>query len=229
MGEPVARPRVGCLGADPGCGPHRRDHRHLVLHAVEDHDQRRPHENAVGEAETVRLLVRQPLDQPHRVVAHVTENAGRHGRKLGRQRDRGFSEERAERGERGQGRGRKVFGVRLRRPIDLGCRAIGPPHQIGVAADDGVAAAGRTAFDRFQQETVRPLRRELEHDRDRRFEVGDEPRPSDLRRALIVAAREAWKVRLDGVSAAFRVELRDGGFRRAHGSSSLPASLARAF
>src|SRR5262245_58691327 len=71
--------------------------------------------------------------------------------------------------------------------------------------------------------------RELEHDRDRCFQVGDEPRPSNLRLALIVATREAWKVRLDGMSPALRVELRDGGFRRAHCSSSLPASLPRAF
>ena len=89
----------------------------------------------------------------------------------------------------GKGEGAKSSGS------DCGVRLISAVAPLAatpdrVAADDGVAAAGRTAFDRLE-ETVRPLMRELEHDRDRRFEVGDEPRPSDLRRALIVAAREA--------------------------------------
>ena len=41
--------------------------------------------------------------------------------------------------------------VRLRPAIDLRLIAVRAPHDVGRDADDGVASANRTAFDRFQQ------------------------------------------------------------------------------
>ena len=49
--QAVCRSAIGRLGADPRHWPDRRHHGHLVLHRIEDDDQRRPHENAVGQAE----------------------------------------------------------------------------------------------------------------------------------------------------------------------------------
>jgi hypothetical protein len=42
----------------------------------------------------------------------------------------------------------------------------------------------------------------LQHDGDGCLEVGDKPRPSHLRRALIVTPRKGRKIRLDRVSPA---------------------------
>ena len=53
--EPLQRSLVGLLGADLRLRPHRRDEADLVLHGVEDDDQRRAHQHAVGHAEVVRL------------------------------------------------------------------------------------------------------------------------------------------------------------------------------
>ena len=63
------------------------------------------------------FLVRQMFDQPHRVIAHIAEDAGRHGRKLRRQRDGRLGKQRPERGKRRQRRGRKAIRVRLRRAV----------------------------------------------------------------------------------------------------------------
>ena len=118
--QPVGGPRVGRLGADAGRRPHRRHHGHLVLHRVEDHDQGRPHQDAVGKAKRIGLGRRQILDQPHRVVAHIAEDAGGHGRQLRRKLDGGFGKQRAERGKRRQRRRREGRCVGLRRAVHFG-------------------------------------------------------------------------------------------------------------
>ena len=226
--EPVCRAGIGGLGAHPGSGSHRRHHRHLIPDAVEDDDQRRAHQDAVGKAEPVRRLRREVFDQPHRVVAHIAENAGGHGRQLGRQGDGRLRQQRPERSKRGQRRGRERVRVRLGRAVDLGLGPVGAPDEIRLAADDGIAAARGAPFHQLQKEAVRPLMRELQHGRDRGLQIGDQPRPGHLRHALVVTARETGKVRLDGVAPALLRQGRDGGGSSAHGVSSLPISLARA-
>ena len=128
----------------------------------------------------------------------------------------------------GNGEGAKAFGSDCGRTVDLGLGAVGAPDQIGLAADDGIAAARGAPLHQLQKKAVRPLMRELQHGRDRRLQIGNQPRPGHLRHALVVTAREAGKVRLDGVAPALLRQGRDGGGSSAHGVSSLPISLARA-
>src|SRR5680860_1817153 len=76
--EPLRGARIGRLGAHAWCGPHRRHHGHLVFDGIEDHDQRRPHHDAVRQIERVELVAGQILDQTHRVIAHIAEDARGH-------------------------------------------------------------------------------------------------------------------------------------------------------
>src|SRR3546814_19479325 len=62
---------------------------------------------------------------------------------------------------------------------------IGAPDEIGLTADDGIAAPRVAAFDRLQQEAVQPVMRDFQHGRDRGLEIGNETSPGHLRRALV--------------------------------------------
>ena len=57
--------------------------------------------------------------------------------------------------------------------VDLGAVARGAEHQVGGKADQAVAAAGRAAFDRFEQEVAAPRLDQLQRGRDRGFGIGD--------------------------------------------------------
>ena len=81
--------------------------------------------------------------------------------------------------------------------LNLGIAAAHAPYLARLDADDRVAAAHRAAFDRFQQEAVRPPGRQLEHCRYRRLEVGNQTRPDHLCLAGIVGARKLGDARLD--------------------------------
>ena len=72
----------------------------LALDAVDDEDDRGADHQRVGQAERVRVDVRQALDQAHHVVAEVAEQAGGHRRQLGRQGDAALGDQRAQAGER---------------------------------------------------------------------------------------------------------------------------------
>ena len=146
--QPVSGSAVGHLGTDARRRPDRRHHGHFVLHRVEDDDQRRTHEDAVRQVKQIRLGRGQMLDQPHRVVAHIAENACGHRRQRRRKRDRQLGKQRPQRLQRRLRRGGEGRRVGLRRTIHLGAGAIGPPDQVRLAADDGIAAAHGAAFDR---------------------------------------------------------------------------------
>ena len=75
--------------------------------------------------------------------------------------------------------------------------ADGAPDQVGLEADDRIAAAHGAAFDRFEQEAHRPAVGDLQEGRDRRLEVGDQRGPDHLRLAARVAFRELCCLRLD--------------------------------
>jgi hypothetical protein len=86
-------------GDDPRHRAHRRDDGELVLDIVEHRDDRRAQEQAVGQAEDVRIGVGQPFHQPHHVVAHVAEQACRHRRQPRRQLYPGLLDDGAQRSE----------------------------------------------------------------------------------------------------------------------------------
>jgi hypothetical protein len=97
VGQALAGPRVGGAGCHPVARPYGRDHGHLVFDPVEDGDHRRPHEQAVGKGEGVRVGARQALHQAHGVVAQVSDQARGHRRQAGRQVDPRFLDQLLER------------------------------------------------------------------------------------------------------------------------------------
>lgn len=227
--QPLSGSRIGSLRADPWGWTHRGYDAKLVLHAVEDHDQRGPHENAVGQAEVVGLAVGQVLDQPHRIVAHIAENAGRHGRQRLGQCDLGFGQQRAQALKRRLRGRRERIPVGLGAAVDFGLVALRPPNHIRFAADDRVAAAIGTALDGLEQKAVGPLVCDLEHGGDGRFQIGHEARPDHLRHALVIEARERREVRLHRGRTKIGQGRTHRSWRRTHGSSPLPVSLASAW
>ena len=188
---------IGRLGGDARLGAHRRHQRHLVLHGIEDRDDRRPHEEAVGQAERVRILVRQALHQPHHVVAHITEDAGRHRRQVFRQLDAAFLDEGAQGCERAAFAGLEGVGVEAGLAVDRRSIAPGAPDRIGIEADDRIAVARVAAFNRFQQEAVGLAVGDLQHRRHRRVEIGDKTPVDDLRRAGRIGTLEFVERRRD--------------------------------
>ena len=64
--------------------------------------------------------------------------------------------------------------------VDLGPVAEGAPDDVGSDADDRVAPAHGAALHRFQQAADGLPVAQLQGRRDRRLEVGDEPRPHHL-------------------------------------------------
>ena len=99
--------------------------------------------------------------------------------------------------ERRLGAGRERVGLCARAAVDLGAGAVGAPDQVGLDADDRIAAAHGAAFHRLEQEAHRPAAAELQKGRDRRLQVGDQRRPHDLRLAAGVAFGEGALRRLD--------------------------------
>ena len=148
--QALARRLVGFFRRHFGIRAHRRDDGDLILDDVEDRHHRWAHEDAVGNVQGVGRRVRQPLHQAHGIVAHVAEDAGRHRRQLGGQRDLRVGEQGAQRGERRLCLAREGVGLGHRRAIDEGLIAVGAPYQVRLEADDGIAPARRAAFDRFQ-------------------------------------------------------------------------------
>ena len=119
---------------------------------------------------------------------------------------------RQQRPQRLQGRAwlaaRRRRASRLRAAVDLGLVAEGAPDDVGVDADDGIASAHGAALHRFQQAAHGPAVAELQHGRDRRLEVGDEPRPHDLRTALPIGRSKRAARRLGIEIARGDVQLR---------------------
>src|SRR3546814_10053059 len=80
--------------------------------------------------------------------------------------------------------------------VDFGCPAIGAKHQIGVQADQRIAAARSAAFHRFQQKITASRLGQLQKRRNRGFGVGDHPGPDQpgsgsafMRRSAVVRLR----------------------------------------
>ena len=154
------------------------------LHAVDDEDDRGAHHDRVGQAEGVGVDVRQALDEADHVVAEVAEEAGGHRRQAVGQLDGALGDEGAEARERVGRLVRPAVGVEAGGAVEAGARAAALPEEVGLHADDRVAAADLAAGDALEQEAVLARLGELQHQRDRGVEVGDEAGPDHL-----VAAR----------------------------------------
>ena len=185
---------VGALGVQPFARAHRGDHGHLVLDPVEDADHRGPEEEAVGHAQHVLVLVRQALHQAHRVVAHVADQTGGHGRQARRQGDGGLGDQGAQGLERRSLEGLEGLDVEERPAVDLGGGPAAAPDQVRLEADEGVAPDGGPALDRLEEAGIAPPVAQLEEGRDRRFQVGHQGGPDHLGAARVVGLAEVLEV-----------------------------------
>jgi len=73
-----------------------------------------------------------------------------------------------------------------RAAVDLGAAVAAAPDEIGLEADDGIAAARLSALHAFQQERIVASLAELQEDGDRRLEIGDQARVDSLPAAGLV-------------------------------------------
>ncbi len=193
--QPVGGAVISLTRLELFIGPDRRDDGQLVAYRIEDDDDLRPDQHRIRQTERVGWLVRQVLNQPHRVVAQIAEHAGRRGRQIGRHGDAAFRKHGADGGQcrllcRLERRKR-------RRPADFRVVAVGPEDQVRVQADHRIAAAYRAALHRFQQEGIGAARRQLQIGRHRRLQVGDETRPHDLGATGLIGCAEFFKRWLD--------------------------------
>ena len=194
--EPRQRALVRRLRRHAGGRAHRRHDRHLVARRVEhDHDGRADQQR-LRHADRIGLGRREPLHPAHHVVAEIAEHARRHRRQARRQLDPRLVEKRPQRLQRIAWAGRESVGIDQGAAVDLGPIAGRAKDEVGVEADHRIAPALRAALDRLEQEHVaRATARELEIGRDGSFEVGDERRHRDARRAGLIGAREGLEVR----------------------------------
>ena len=214
--HPLGGLGVGGAGVEAGAGPGRADHGDLALHPVDDQHHRGAQHDRVGQAERVGVDVRQALDQPDHVVAEVAEEAGGHRRQLRRQLDPALGDQRAQARERVGGLVLPAVGVEAGGAVEPRRGAAALPDQVGLHAHDRVAAAHLAAGDALEQEAVLARLGQLQHQRDRRVEVGDQPGPDHL-----VAARgEGGGEVLDRREELHRGsgEAREGAVDRAPGS-----------
>ena len=91
----------------------------------------------------------------------------------------------------------KIDGCGLRRPVDLRPPVVDTKYEIRFQTDNGVTAAHRAALNRFQEKAHGPRTGNLEKSRDRRFQIGDERGPYDLRLARRVTRCERLSRRLE--------------------------------
>ena len=178
--HPLGGLGVGGARVEAGAGPGRAHHRHLALDPVHHQHDRGPQHQRVGQAERVGVDVGQMLDQPHHVVAEIAEEPRGHRRQFGRQVDPALGDERAQARQRV---GRLVLpavGVEAGGAVEPRRGAAAFPDEVGLHAHEGIAPAHLAAGDAFEEKAVLARLGELQHQRDRRVEVGDEPGPDHL-------------------------------------------------
>ncbi len=205
---------MGLGGAHAGRRTDGGHHGDLVADGVEDDDHGRANQHRVGKAERIRRRRPERFHLADHVVAEIAEDSGCHRREARRQGQAGFGDDGAESVERLPGQrveDRTALGI----AIDLGLAVPHAEDQVGCESDDRIAAADRAAFDGFEEEAVGAARRQLEHRRNRRFEIGHQPRPDHAGAAGIVGLRGDVCGGLDqhGVSEAIRARRRGGRSR----------------
>ena len=203
-GEPLLRARVARpCAVTPGSGRTGVTTVMLVLHRVEHHHQRRADQDRVGNAD--RIGIGRPAAPPSAAPCRSRDSrtrrppsaAARPAARCGFRRSARAARRAAAR-RRARRRRRSLRALRL----ISACAPLRAPDQVGIEADDRIAAAHRAALDRLEQEAHRPAAGELQERRDRRFEIGDQRGPHHLRlaarrsarRRRRPAARSAWRV-----------------------------------
>ena len=178
---------IGGFGGGRIIRPYRSDHRNRIVHGVEYGDHRRTDELPVRHVDMGRVLVWNGLGQAYGVVAEIAEETGGHRRHALGQIYTGFGEQGA---ERGQGPVRHGDGTGLECARVIACLAVdfrhippAAPDQVRTQPDEGITAANGPALDGFEQEAVGLTLRQLDHRRDRRFQIGNQPGRDDLRLA----------------------------------------------
>ncbi|MNQ83945.1 hypothetical protein D3C85_990510 [compost metagenome] len=156
-------------GGRAAVGIGRSDQDDLVLHGIEDGDQRRPRHDGVGQVQRVGVRRAQWLQQPHHVVAEDAEQARGHGRQVVGQVEPGGRDQGAQGVQRGSVFGGEAVGEDGLAARHFRLAVTAAPDDVGGQGDDRIAAVDRAAFDRLQQAGVGPSVTDLEEGRDGRL------------------------------------------------------------
>ena len=192
--DPFARRLMCSPCADAGSRADGCNHRNFVLHRIEDHHDRRPDEDGIGKADPCGLARRQPLHQPHHVIAEIAEQPRSH-RQINVAGLEAASRDQAP--QAGEGLVGERFEIRRggerTRHADLS--EIAAPDKVGLQSDHRVAPAHSAALDRLEQER-RALGEgpELQEGSDRCLAITDQHVAHDLALAGCVGLREAFKL-----------------------------------
>ena len=152
--------------------------------------------NPLGEAERVGLVLSSRSKWPHRLVAHIPEVPATIGGRSGRRvTESGKRPERQARHVSGPARSRAgpivaALNLGLVRPWRRAASGTGAQPMMRVTAPCGPPSTDSSR-------KLRPLCANFEHGRDRRLEIGYEPRPGDLRHAFVVRPGKSGEIRLD--------------------------------
>ena len=169
-------------GIDGPLRPDRRDQEQGVGEPVEHEQHGRPHEHHVGHAERVDGRARHGFGEAQRLVAEIADQAGERRREFsGDVGDAAALYELTQCGHRGVVGGRECGAIVRPMRVDLSAFARGPENEVRGQADQAVAAAGRAALDRFEQEVAAARLDQLERSGDRGFGIGDLRQPDQAR------------------------------------------------
>ena len=148
---------------------------HLPLHAVQHGHDRRAHHHRVRQVQRIGIHIRQILNQPDHVIAQIAEQARRDRRHaLGHRVDPAFRDQGPKAVQRRAGIILEVL-REPRLPVDPRPTVAAFPDQVGLHADDRIAAAQLSARDRFQHEALRCGLGQLQHQADRGVQVRGQP------------------------------------------------------
>ena len=84
FGQTAQARLVGPIRGNPINLPDRRDHGHQIFDGIENGDDGRAQELAVGHVQAFGICIGNVFGQAHRVIAQIAKQPGRHGRQSGR-------------------------------------------------------------------------------------------------------------------------------------------------
>ena len=195
--QPLGRARIGRPRVGGVAGAHRRDEGHLVLHRVDRGHDGRAHHHRVGQAQRVGVGLGDLLHLADHLVAEIAEQARHPRRQAARQLHPALVEHGAQGLERLAGVGLERLGVPAGRAVDLGPVAPAAPHEVGLEADETVAAPRVAPGDAFEHEGVPAGLGQLQHQRDRGLEVGGDGAVNRDVAALRIGRLEGGEIGLD--------------------------------
>ena len=187
------RPRPGVVGGQFRLRVDRSNQRKLVVHVVENGEQRRANHDTLGHAQRVLVLLRQLLHQPDHVVAEVADQPARHRWQARWHVQADFLDQRAQTVQCRPCVRQEGMRCGQRLTIDGRLPVHAFPNQVRRHPDDRIAAALGPALDAFQQEGIRLAVCQLQEGGNRGIQVRHALAPHQGATPVLVSGAEGGK------------------------------------